>query len=135
VQLGEAGGYHDPFTHMNLRPSMKAVAVSAILALGENIQVGAGPAVGIAQIEQMVAPDWKRVAHGVRVGVLAQCHIAVPARTRFFLNGSLLGALVGSLDVGPLADSAGLADPDFTMPPARVSFSYRRIQLGVGVRW
>jgi hypothetical protein len=135
TDFGATKGYHDPFSGpsgwLELEQSVTSVSALTLFGMG-GLRVGAGPSlhrVAVSSIDDNTGRVSQN-SHTTRLGLALHAGVSFPARTLFFAHASAQYQMVGDVDVGPYTAD----DSVTTMPRTRASFSYRRINVGVGLR-
>lgn len=134
ADLGEALGYHAPWTYLFVHTAVTSVAVSAELPFGEVFRIGAGPALNHIVVERTDShgtPAFSRT----RLGAVVHADLVVPAHTRFFASVSAQRRFVGSESPGPFVAQDDMDGTTQTLPRTQIDCSYSTVRFGLGVRF
>jgi hypothetical protein len=130
--IGMTLGYRDPLLFLFINYSIFTIASTASLRLTDGLHLGVGPSVYIAESHQDNVGKIVDRKSTVKLGILLDIGLSIPARSRFFGVVSFQYRYVGKVDTGPFK-----ATPDNSaamMPASRVNFNHIFIAAGVGVR-
>jgi hypothetical protein len=131
--LGTTFGLHRAsYARLTLEYDVTDVGAMVTAQLAPGLRIGAGPSIHRTTFtEGQPAPIGH--ARTTRPGLLAAVNLAWPARSRIFVELSMQGRLVSSLDVGPYTAVDG--DIAVTVPRTSVNVSHWFLGVGSGVRF
>jgi hypothetical protein len=100
-------------------------------------QIGIGPALHVNRIREGVEPSGleKAWTNHTTLGFVARGRVAVPARSRLFVDLRAEYHFTGHVDVGPYTPAALFGGNPLTLPSTPVSFNYGFIAVGPGIRF
>ncbi|MCP4724598.1 MAG: hypothetical protein GY863_06165, partial [bacterium] len=134
TRIGETTGLRDDYYFLEVEYSVLTVASVIELHLFNFLNIGAGPAMYIAESCQIEPQDQITARNqSTMFGYLIDLGLMIPSKRRSYFEIKWQYRGVGDVDVGPY--DVTLPDGTMTFSGSRVKFNHSYLGLGLGVRF
>jgi hypothetical protein len=132
-RTGETDGYRTPNDMVDIQHDVRMLALTLGRPVSGRWSVGAGPAIYLVSVSQVVMENATHRTHSVRAGLLLDAGLRWPARSRWYCDLALQGRWLGRVKVGPF--TAGVDPEDGAVLPATSPrFDHLFVAIGLGRR-